>query len=435
MKKLTAMSVCFLIGGSLMVIAQDKGESDVHKTIATATLENPFVNSLGMKFVPVPGSKALFSIWLTRVQDFLAYAQAQPGTEFETTVKVDGTVGRWWKNPGFKQENDHPVVYVNLQEAGLFCAWLTNKERAEGKIGQDETYRLPTDKEWSAVVGTGKYPWGNDWPPPKGAIKEFKPNPAADDAGKTFSVGKYAANQYGLYDMTGDVWQWCGGTEKEIEALMPRQPDSELEESGETGIIRGASWRSLSSPKDLLSSSRSFYPAKLRRDDYGFRCVLAPRHVFTAPAAPIRASIAKWNGGLGGSVEYPESLFSLMGHGFFQSAVSPEMDGVIKQWLADHPKAVLVPVHILGPLTQADPDSDMVIVWIVDGRENLNVELVRRGCIYPETQMFNKDEKLEIPQAEYDAFVKKLTDAGKDAEKKNLGIWKTDAVWRNMGAD
>jgi hypothetical protein len=49
--------------------------------------------------------------------------------------------------------------------------------------------------------------------------------------------------------------------------------------------------------------------------------------------------------------------------------------------------------------------------------------------------MFDKDEKLLVPQADYDAFVKKVTAAGNDAKKKNLGIWKTDAKWREIGAD
>ena len=85
---------------------------------------------------------------------------------------------------GFQQEDTHPVVKVNWYDANAFCAWLTKKELAEGKIKEGQKYRLPTDAEWSVAVGLGQekgntpkeksrgikdvYPWGKEWPPPKG---------------------------------------------------------------------------------------------------------------------------------------------------------------------------------------------------------------------------------------------------------------------------
>ena len=67
--------------------------------LAGATKDNPFVNSLGMKFVPVPGTQVLFCIWETRVKDFEAF------------VKEAGY--DWHEKPPFKQGPDHPVVRVS----------------------------------------------------------------------------------------------------------------------------------------------------------------------------------------------------------------------------------------------------------------------------------------------------------------------------------
>ena len=107
-----------------------------------------FTNTLGMPFVPVPGTEVQFCIWETRVKDYAAYAVANAG--------VDGS----WKDFGYfeaaMQPDTHPVVNVSWNDANAFCAWLTKKELAEGKIKAGQKYRLPTDAEWSVAVGLGK---------------------------------------------------------------------------------------------------------------------------------------------------------------------------------------------------------------------------------------------------------------------------------------
>ena len=123
------------------------------------TKEAPYENSLGMKFVPVPGTDVLFGVWDTRVKDFQAYAEASGYRQQGGIYAWDGT--KWgldenasWEKPGFAQTAFHPVVGVSWDEAKAFCQWLTARERGDGKIGKDQEYRLPTDAEWSvAVVG------------------------------------------------------------------------------------------------------------------------------------------------------------------------------------------------------------------------------------------------------------------------------------------
>ena len=236
----------------------------------------PFVNSLGLKFVPVVTSldgkeSVLFSVWATRVRDYAAYSAAKAG--------VDGS----WNNPGFAQGDTHPVVKVSWEEAQGFCTWLTTKERGDGRIGPKQTYRLPTDAVWSGAVGIGAeeeragknrspqekdgkigagshpyaYPWGKDWPPPKGA-GNYGPSLKVDKYEGTSPVGSFAANPQGLYDLGGNVWEW-------VEDYFDGK-------SGARGL-RGASFL-YDRRNFLLSSFRLSLPADFRYDNFGYRLVL-----------------------------------------------------------------------------------------------------------------------------------------------------------------
>jgi eukaryotic-like serine/threonine-protein kinase len=96
----------------------------------------PFTNSLGMKFVPL--GDIHISVWETRVQDYEAFSRA---------------TGRHYEPADFPQTATHPVVKVNWFDAMAFCKWLTDKERDENLIEDQQAYRLPTDLEWSVAVG------------------------------------------------------------------------------------------------------------------------------------------------------------------------------------------------------------------------------------------------------------------------------------------
>jgi uncharacterized caspase-like protein len=224
---------------------------------AHATKEAPFVNSLGMKFVPVPGTTVLFSVWDTRVKDYAEYGRYESITPIE---------------PRFEQGATHPVVNVDWDRAQAFCAWLSKKER--------RTYRLPTDAEWSMAVGPQKYPWGNAWPPPKGA-GNYSSVLGVDRFEYTSPVGSFAANQYGLYDMGGNVLQWCEDQYRtsmyDAEMLKEYSFLKDEKESERDGtplrVLRGSSW-SHGSDFLLRSTRRGGVPHTLDSNDFGFRCVL-----------------------------------------------------------------------------------------------------------------------------------------------------------------
>ena len=230
----------------------------------------PTVNSLGMKFVPV--GDVQFSVYLTTRKDFEAFATA-------AHLKSEA-----WLNPGFKQEADHPVVNVTWREADAFCKWLTEKERKAGQLKPNESYRLPTDLEWSKAVGLPAekgatpeerdmgvpdvYPWGKEWPPPHDAgnystegTQTDIPLPGFDDGYRfTSPVGKFRVNAFGLYDMGGNVWQWVAD-------------DWNSECRAKT--LRGASWYCGQIPLALLSSCRISSSPDTLHDTYGFRIVKA----------------------------------------------------------------------------------------------------------------------------------------------------------------
>jgi formylglycine-generating enzyme required for sulfatase activity len=212
-----------------------------------------------MEFVPVPGTDVLFCKWETRVQDFDAFVK---DTGLKRLRSRDGPA--------------HPASSVTWEHAQAFCRWLTEKEHAAGTLHADRVYRLPQDREWSVAVGlkeamtgtpaekSGKienvYPWGDQWPPPRNAGNySSSPKLNIDDFDGTSPVGSFRANAFGLFDMGGNVWEWC---------------EDLYTSSGEKRVLRGGClWDRDQSA--LLSSRRDGGAPGYRHGTAGFRCVLA----------------------------------------------------------------------------------------------------------------------------------------------------------------
>lgn len=230
-----------------------------------------YESSLGIKFAPV--GDVLFALWPTRIQDYEVYA------------KEAGTRSNAWRTPGFKQGPTHPVVNVSWNDAMAFCAWLTTRDHKKNILPAGQVYRLPTDLEWSKGVGlpeeTGKtpeqrdmgvpdvFPWGTQWPPPNNAGNYTGEETTSEVAIQGFDdgfpwtspVGSFPPNKYGLYDMGGNVWQWC------MDNLSPES---------KAKVLRGASWYNGALKLSLLSSCRVNALPESTTDNYGFRIVRAP---------------------------------------------------------------------------------------------------------------------------------------------------------------
>jgi hypothetical protein len=225
-------------------------------------------NSLGIKFVPL--GKAMLASTETRRKEFAEFAKAtnQP--------PVDGRI--------LDADPDLPITMVNRSEAEQFCRWLTDRERAQGLLEPDQEYRLPSDDEWSMAaylsreLGStpserslrieGIYPWGFIWPPPPKSGNYL--DKTADSSGKkaiagyndgiagAAPVGSYRADGRGLFDLSGNVWEWVADPWKD----MPDQ-----------GVLRGGSFTT-AERQELLASFRRQASAGERHPDAGFRLLL-----------------------------------------------------------------------------------------------------------------------------------------------------------------
>ncbi len=247
-----------------------------------ATKDLPFANGLGMKFVPVPitggptnEQPVLFSIWETRVADFSAFA-----TE----------TGSLWPKPNISQDSTHPAVKLTWHDAIAFCEWLTTKERKAGRITLGDSYRLPSDHEWSFAIGIGgkedpsklpsekdrklpDFPWDSDgkiWPPPSGfgnyagaecverGVRAVS-DQIRDAYVYTAPVGTYPPNNFGLFDLSGNVWEWC---EERTNAELPNR------------VIRGACY-GWDDQFMFRSCIRNNHHPDVRSPATGFRVVLS----------------------------------------------------------------------------------------------------------------------------------------------------------------
>ena len=188
------------------------------------------IPDLGMRFAPVDGLPVLISIWEVRVKDFEAFVAA---TRHDATVEVYSYQGRefgqWgdtWESPGFPQTSEHPVVGLQQGDAQLFCRWLTERERAAGRLAPGQSYRLPTDDEWEVAGGDDSFEWGSQWPPPPEA-GNFADRATAgppfawgrerwidgyeDGVAATAPVGRFRPNRFGLFDLSGNAAEYIEG--------------------------------------------------------------------------------------------------------------------------------------------------------------------------------------------------------------------------------
>jgi formylglycine-generating enzyme required for sulfatase activity len=174
-----------------------------------------------------------------------------------------------WRAPGFAQDDGHPVVCVNWNDAKAYAAWLSNE------AGQD--YRLATEAEWEYCCRAGRttpFWWGSSINPTQANYNGNYVYKGGGNKGeyrqRTVPVDSFEANPWGLYQVHGNVMEWCEDVWHDTYKGAPTDGTGWLEGGDQSlRVLRGGSWYYY--PFILRSACRGRYPSVVRYSGIGFR--------------------------------------------------------------------------------------------------------------------------------------------------------------------
>ncbi|MDB9489872.1 SUMF1/EgtB/PvdO family nonheme iron enzyme [Dolichospermum circinale CS-534/05] len=175
------------------------------------------------------------------------------------------------KNPSYFTEEGakRPVEQVSWNNAVEFCQKLSQQTGRE--------YRLPSEAEWEYACRAGTttpFYFGEtittDLANYNGTYT-YASEPKGKSLGQTTEVGSFPPNSFGLYDIHGNVWEWCQDDWHDNYANAPKDGSAWTSQSGNSKMLRGGSWYSI--PEDCRSASRGYNDAGFGNDNNGFRVV------------------------------------------------------------------------------------------------------------------------------------------------------------------
>ncbi|MBN1211000.1 MAG: formylglycine-generating enzyme family protein [candidate division Zixibacteria bacterium] len=272
----------------------DEDELPVHEVMLDAFYISKYEVTVGefREFVKATGYKTT--------------AETEGGANIFDGVKMVHDSSACWRNVNFKQSDNHPVIFVSWYDAVAYCNWLSTKEGlipCYSGVGDRVTcnfeakgYRLPTEAEYEFAARCRgkeyKYAWGNGEPyindikaaniRDEAALREWGPEVVKtywydydDEYVFTSPVGMYAPNEQGVFDMSGNVYEWCWDWYNEnyyrdSPSKNPRGP-----ESGELRCCRDVGYGCL--PEKDRSANRGKGKPGDRFDNVGFRLVRSAR--------------------------------------------------------------------------------------------------------------------------------------------------------------
>ncbi len=232
-----------------------------------------FMNSMLADSVSVFGEEFIMST---------LYPDTAVWTKDFTYHNGDQMTEYYYSSPAYDM---YPVVGVSWDASVYFCKWRTqllNNNRTQKNLFKSPRFRLPSEAEWEWAARGGKegakYPWGNPYVANgKGCfLANFKPyrgNARADGYTYTAPANSFNPNDYGLYNMAGNVAEWC--QDSYAESYMPVTWDLNPvydDENEPRKIIKGGSWKDVA--YFLETGTRTYEFRNERRSYIGFRCVM-----------------------------------------------------------------------------------------------------------------------------------------------------------------
>lgn len=223
---------------------------------ATGTADEKPVHQVSIKAFYLSRTEITVNQWRFFVKEsgYLTEAEKNGGGLIRWNNKLQIKKDASWQNPYLKQTENHPVVLISWNDAQAFCYWLSHKT--------GEYYCLPTEAEWEYACRAGSHEecYGN-----LDEISWYEYN----SGGNTHPVATKKPNRFGLYDMLGNVWEWCQdyyGAHYYSESPV-RNPTGP--ETGTERISRGGTW--CSQPSRIRAAFRRHDSAHFRFYRLGFR--------------------------------------------------------------------------------------------------------------------------------------------------------------------
>ena len=157
-------------------------------------------------------------------------------------------------SPSYCDGNTHPVECVSWNDAVEFCARLS--------LMMDHTYRLPSETQWEYACRAGTQTPFHFGPVIAWEVATYRTDSTTD-------VGSFPPNAFGLYDMHGNVWEWCQDSYHATYDGGPTNGQAWLNENSQLHIVRGGSWDL--SPRSCRSACRYYFNREARSLNLGFR--------------------------------------------------------------------------------------------------------------------------------------------------------------------
>jgi len=270
----------------------DMGQTDSERNDLIADVkEEKYLNRYGDEILV--HSVCVDGFWMSEtVVTFAQFRKFITASGYRTDAEKEGFSRQWtdewvtkknytWQNAAQAGNPDSPVVNVSWQDAKAMATWLSRQN--------SQIFRLPTEAQWEFACRAGKKTvrfWG-DSPhnacsfanlADQSARKKYKDIAIHDcDDGyiETSPTASFQPNAFGLYDLLGNVWEWCEDWYGENYYQVSPEQNPKGPASGDYRVMRGGFW--LSGPNDARCANRSREIPQGRADMYEFRLVMIPK--------------------------------------------------------------------------------------------------------------------------------------------------------------